>query len=58
MKSKYCLLAATLLVACSDNSSSTAVNNPVEYTYTDCIQTIFDFQIRRTPIASRPSSNP
>lgn len=44
MKSKYFLLAAALFIACSDDSSSTAVNNPVEYTYTDCIQTIFDFQ--------------
>ncbi len=44
MNYKIFLLAAALFIACSDDSSSTAVNNPVEYTYTDCIQTIFDFQ--------------
>ena len=45
MKSKYFLLAATLFIACSDDSSSTApINNPVEYTYTNCLQTVFDFE--------------
>ena len=44
MKSKYFLLAAALFVACSDDSSSTAVNNSAEYTYTDCLQTVFDFE--------------
>jgi hypothetical protein len=44
MKTKYFLLAAALFVACSDDSSSTAVNNPAEYTYTDCLQTVFDFE--------------
>ena len=44
MKTKYFLLAAALFVACSDDSSSTAVNNPAEYTYNDCLQTVFDFE--------------
>ena len=45
MNYKIFLLAATLFVACSDDSSSTApINNPVEYTYTTCLQTVFDFE--------------
>jgi len=52
MKTKYFLLAAALFVACSDDPSSTAVNDIsnnngqtlAEPSYTNCIQTIFEFQ--------------
>ena len=50
MNSKIFLLAAALFVACSDDSSSTApvnnspTNNPVGYTYTNCLQTVFDYK--------------
>ncbi|MBR3070856.1 hypothetical protein [Fibrobacter sp.] len=52
MKSKYFLLAAALFVACSDDSSSTSVNdtpsnngqNLAEPSYTNCIQTVLEFQ--------------
>lgn len=56
MKTKYFLLAAALFVACSDDSSSTSVNDTpnnngqtlAELSYTNCIQTIFEFQRRKT----------
>ena len=50
MNSKILLLAAALFVACSDDTSSTApinnppTNNPVGYTYTNCLQTVFDYK--------------
>ena len=50
MNFKYLLLAAALLVACGDDSSSTPVNDPpakeekipADPSYTDCIQTVFE----------------
>ena len=56
MKSKYFLLAAALFVACSDDSSSTSVNdtpnnngqNLAESSYTNCIQTVFEFEKAET----------
>lgn len=52
MKSKYFLLAAAFFIACSDDSSNTAVNDIsnnngqtlAEPSYTNCIQTIFESQ--------------
>lgn len=57
MNFKYLLLAAALFVACGDDSSSTPVNDtpandtpangnkiPGDPSYTDCIQTIFEFE--------------
>jgi hypothetical protein len=51
MNFKYLLLAAALLVACGDDSSSSPVNDtpakddkiPAELSYIDCIQTIFEY---------------
>ena len=64
MKSKYLLLAAALFIACGDDSSSSPANDTpandtpaqngngdnhrAEPSYTDCIQTVFEFaRIRR-----------
>ena len=52
MNFKYLLLAAALLVACGDDSSSSPANDtpangnkiPGDPSYTDCIQTIFEFE--------------
>lgn len=52
MNFKYLLLAAALFVACGDDSSSTSANDspangkriPADLSYTDCIQTVFEFQ--------------
>ena len=51
MNFKYLLLAAALLIACGDDSSSSPVNDtpakgdkiPAELSYIDCIQTIFEY---------------
>ena len=51
MNFKYLLLAAALLVACGDDSSSSPANDtpakddkiPAELSYIDCIQTIFEY---------------
>ena len=50
MNFKYLLLAAALLIACGDDSSSSPVNDtpakddkiPADLSYTDCIQTVFE----------------